>query len=401
MQPDSNLFDVAPCCFFVFDDAGIIKDVNQTLCDLTGNPRQNLLNSSVEKIFTIASRIFYQTHLFPILKLKGSAEEIYITLSTQNGNQLPLLCNAVKYEYESEIRYSCAGIVVHNRKKFEDELINAKKTAEKALSENTELNKIKEELIEHSESLDQTLTLVYRQNQELRQFNRAVTHDLQEPLRKILLFMNMMHDDHENISFLDKSKIADKVIQITNNMQEIVSALQQFVWVHERGSHFVTINLNTILSGVERQLMNEEGESSFQIEAENLPVIEGDRSQIHLLLYQLLKNAIRYRKPEEKAQITINATITKHNKFKNLKDRYSYKDHLKLEIKDRGVGFDPQYKVEIFDLFKKLHHNEGRGVGLALCRMIVENHHGQIVADSKLGEGTTITIMLPIGVNKE
>ena len=184
-------------------------------------------------------------------------------------------------------------------------------------------------------------------------------------------------------------------------MQQVVSGLQEYIWVHERGSHFVTINLNTLLNGVKKQLISEEGEEHFQLEVEELPVIEGDKTQIQLLLYHLLKNAIQFRKKNEKALIRMNATIIKQNKYKTLKDHYSFKDHLKLEIEDKGVGFDPEYRIEIFDLFKKLHHNAGKGVGLALCRMIVENHHGQIYADSKAGEGTTITVMLPVGMNEK
>jgi len=331
--------------------------------------------------------------------LQNYAEEIYITLSASNGDQLPILCNATKIEIESGSRYSCVGIIVKHRKQFEDELISAKKIAEKALSENTELNKVKEELIRHTETLDRSLTMVNRQNQELMQFNRAVTHDLQEPLRKISLFLNMMQHGVTDNSIMERDKIADKVIKVSKDMQQVVSGLQEYIWVHERGSHIEAIDLNTILNGVKKKLITEEGEDNFQLEIEDLPEIDGDKTQIQLLLYHLLKNAIRFRKKNEKAYIRLNATIIKQNKYKNLKDHYSFKDHLKLEIEDKGVGFDPEYRIEIFDLFKKLHHNAGKGVGLALCRMITENHHGQIYADSKPGEGTTITVLLPIGLN--
>lgn len=401
MQPETNYYDLAPCCYFAFDDRGLIRDVNQTLCNLTGYSKEKLINKSVEIIFTIPTRIFYQTHFFPILKLQGHAEEIFITLCTHNGDQLPILCNAVKQENKEVLQFSCVGIVVHNRKKFEEELIAAKNMAEKALNENTELNSIKKELIQRTESLDHTLTMVNRQNQELRQFNRAVTHDLQEPLRKMSLFLNMMHQGERGLTENDRERISNKVIQISKDMQEVVSGLQQYVWVHERGSHFVTINLNTILNSVQRQLINEEGEECFELKSDSLPVINGDRTQIHLLLYHLIKNAIRFRKPNQKAQININSTIVKQNEYKNLKGRYSYKDHLRIEVYDKGVGFDPEYKLEIFDLFKKLHHNTGRGVGLALCKMVVENHHGSIYADSKPGEGTTITVMLPVNLKVE
>ena len=201
MQSEQNYFNVAPCCFFVFDDNGIIKEANETLCTLTGYSRESLLNFSVEKIFTIPTRIFYQTHLFPLLKLQSYAEEIYLTLCTHKGDQLPILCHTTKMMNEQGSRYLCVGIIVRNRKKYEDELISAKKMAEKALNENTELNKVKEELIHHTETLDRSLTMVNRQNQELMQFNRAVTHDLQEPLRKISLFLNMMqHGVTDNAS---------------------------------------------------------------------------------------------------------------------------------------------------------------------------------------------------------
>jgi signal transduction histidine kinase len=128
---------------------------------------------------------------------------------------------------------------------------------------------------------------------------------------------------------------------------------------------------------------------------ESLPQAEGDFDQLVLLFVHLLGNAIKFKKGE-KATVMVSGTLLKKNSFKALKDEYQYEDFLKIEVTDLGIGFDRKHRENIFELFNKQHYGEGQGIGLALCRKIVDNHRGAIEADSHLHMSTTITIWLPL-----
>src|SRR5687768_7392412 len=189
MTEDS--LDKAPCGYFSFGDDGTVRTVNATLCALLGFRKEELAGKNVESFFTLPTRIFYQTHFFPLVKMQGHAEEIFISLLCSDGEQLPVLLNAKRMDWEGSVVTCCSFIIVRNRKKYEDELVAARKTAEKALNENVDLLKVKNELQRQASELDKQVQLVNRQNDELRQFSHVISHSLREPLRKILMFSSI------------------------------------------------------------------------------------------------------------------------------------------------------------------------------------------------------------------
>jgi sigma-B regulation protein RsbU (phosphoserine phosphatase) len=388
----------APCLFFCCREDGIITDVNDTLCTRLGYAREELLGKKVEILFTLATRIFQQTHLFPLLKIQGYAEEIFITLQSKDRGQVPVLLNAEKKETEGQAIYVHAGIIVQNRKKFEDELIAAKKAAEAALNENTALVQAKKDLQKHMEELDRQVNLVKRQNDELKQFNRVVTHDLQEPLRKLSLFATMLNSDLEGRSRVDT---LGKLGIVAQQMRSVISGLQQYVWLTEAPSALERMSLERLALVVCRQLENEYPDAGLIVEAEGtLPEVIANWDQMHMLFYQLLSNSIRFRKPGEPAYVNISSTSLMRNKFRNISEKYSYTSYVRLALADRGIGFDAEYRDQAFGLFKRLHATGGRGVGLALCKKIIENHHGEISIDSPEGQGAIVTILLPAAENE-
>jgi sigma-B regulation protein RsbU (phosphoserine phosphatase) len=127
-----DLLNTAPCGFLVFADDGKIMMVNATLLDLLGHEPDELLGRHVETILTIAGRIFYQTHFFPLLKLHGRVDEIYLSLRSKGGAEVPVLVNAVRREREGTVGYHCVFVPMRQRNQYEDEILQAKKTAEEA-----------------------------------------------------------------------------------------------------------------------------------------------------------------------------------------------------------------------------------------------------------------------------
>ncbi|HUC81759.1 MAG TPA: ATP-binding protein, partial [Flavisolibacter sp.] len=144
------------------------------------------------------------------------------------------------------------------------------------------------------------------------------------------------------------------------------------------------------------KLTQEHPDISLTMEAEELPIIPGDAEQLRFLFAEIFSNAVRFRKDGNKVGIAVTASRLLRNQFKTVPGRYKYVDYLKLDITDNGLGISSQYKDQALELFKRLHPASGRGVGLSLCKKIVENHGGSMVLESKEGQGTTITIWLPL-----
>lgn len=383
-----QLLDKAPCGYFSFLDDGTLSHVNETLGSILQCDSRQLPGRNVESIFTLPTRIFFQTHLFPLIKMHGHAEEIFISLLGSNGQHVPVLLNANRMEWEQRMLTCCACIVVPTRKKFEDELITARNTAEQALRENSELVKAKEEIQRHLQQLETQMQLVNTQNHELQQFSHAVTHNLKEPLRKILLYTDRLQSQN---GLPDIKKLG----QATDKMKAVVTALQQYVWLDEKANRFSTVELNDVIAGALAQIKKEHSSGVLTLQYDPLPAIEGDADQLHLLAYHVLSNAVKFRK-NDSVNVTIHSTVLNQNRFRAMEGRYKYESYVRLVITDDGIGFDPDYRESIFQLFKKAHVSEGLGLGLALSRKIVANHSGQIEADSRIDEFTKITVWLPV-----
>ncbi|RYY95518.1 MAG: PAS domain-containing sensor histidine kinase [Chitinophagaceae bacterium] len=381
-------FDTAPCLYFACDDGGRLLDVNETLCRRLGYRRDELAGQPVDLLFTLATRIFHQTHFAPLLRLRGSAEEIYITLRTKSGEELPVLVNAAGADGSTGLQF--VAIPLLHRKQFEDELIAARKAAEDALRENTELQRIRAELQAHTALLDEQMSVVERQNEELRQVSRVVTHDLQEPIRKLMVFLNMLREEGPG-----KPAVLDKVLRVSGELRSVVAGLQQYVWLTDAFCQPADQDLGHLLLLVQQELAAQYPDVQLQVSHGALPPVHGDRKQIHLLFYQLLDNAVRFRSSPTEARVRLAVTRVTHNRFRNLKDRYDFAEYLKLQLSDEGVGFDPAYAEQAFALFRRLHPQSGHGIGLALCRKVIENHQGSISIDSMPGSGSTVTFFLP------
>jgi phosphoserine phosphatase RsbU/P len=388
-----NYFNLAPCIYFSTTDDGTIIGVNDTVCQRLGYTKEELMGKRSDLIFTVATRIFQQTHFFPLLKLQGYAEEIYITLLTKGNEQLPVLMNAKREIVNGKAVNVYVGIIVPNRKQFEDELIAARKAAVAAIDENKELMDARQQLQQHIEQLDRQMQVVNKQNAELRQFNRVVTHDLQEPIRKMFLFVNMLLDGHEHRG---EEEIAEKIKRVSEQMRNVVSGLQQYIWLTEAPGRFNEIDFSNIIRSVQEQIAAEHPDADLVIEAEQIPSIQADAGQIQLLFYHLLSNVVRFKQEGKPAYVHISGTSLLLNMFRNIRDKYKYTEVVKLVIADRGVGFDAVSREQLFELFRRLHPQSGQGVGLALCKKIVENHGGTIAIDSKKDEGTIITVILPV-----
>lgn len=394
-----QLINNLPCIYFSSSSDGLIVHVNDILCRKLGYKIEELIGQKLELIFTLSTRIFQQTHFYPLLELEGVVDEIYITLKRKDGEDIPILVNAIKSDSEDEEYYKFVGIAITKRKRFEEEIIAAKKLAENALKENTSLKSAQEQLQKHAEELDIQIGLADLQNKELKQFNHLATHSLQEPLRKLLFFSNQIlgKEDENNIQ-----NAIQKIRNATENLNLKVKGLQQYVWLTNEKLECEKLSLSNVILLAKEQLSSEYPNISINLECEELPEIEANKEQIQFLIHELFLNSLKFRKPGNEVNIKIYSSTLLLNKFRQLSGKYKYVEYLKLVIKDEGLGFNVIYQDQAFDFFRKLHSipNSGPGIGLSLCRKIIENHGGSISLESEIDLGTTVIIYLILNNEK-
>lgn len=224
-----------------------------------------------------------------------------------------------------------------------------------------------------------------RSNRELQEFAYVASHDLQEPLRKIQTFGDRLQQKYR--AELDESAqdYIERMQSAAARMQSLIVDLLTFSRVRTHGQPFAEVDLNQIIDQILSDLEIKIAEVSADIEVEKLPIIEADAFQMKQLFQNLLSNALKFHRLEEPLYIQI---------YSNVVD-----DFYEISVIDNGIGFDEKYTDRIFVVFERLHGRgqyPGTGVGLAICRRIVERHQGYIRAESAPQAGSAFTVGLPM-----
>ncbi len=234
------------------------------------------------------------------------------------------------------------------------------------------------------ESLKKTLEELERSNKELQQFAYVVSHDLQEPLRTVASFVDLLAEKYKGK--LDEK--ADKYISFTvggvNRMAALIDDLLAYSRVAMRGKQFVRVETASVLAKARENLKKAIEESKASISSDVMPSVFGDETQLVQLLQNLVGNAIKFRKKDVQLRIHISAE-RRGNEWV-------------FGVHDNGIGIEPRFHERVFTIFQRLHTREeypGTGVGLAICRKIVERHGGRIWLESKPGEGSTFYFTVP------
>jgi signal transduction histidine kinase len=235
--------------------------------------------------------------------------------------------------------------------------------------------------------LEQKNIELQHRNEELNSFTFIASHDLKEPLRKIELYLDRMNENYEpNLSAKGRDYLS-KLGQTTVRMQELLNAIFTYAQTDEK-EIFEETDLNEIAALSVNTLQEVINDKQAIIEYNNLPIIEAIPFQMEQLFTNLIGNALKYSKAEEKPHIMIRAADTVDEKG----DRYC-----DLSFTDNGIGFDNAYKEKVFEVFQRLHSRNqysGTGIGLAICKKIAANHGGYITANSSPGVGSVFTISI-------
>ncbi len=243
-----------------------------------------------------------------------------------------------------------------------------------------------------------SMMLLYTQklehsNRELADFAYVASHDLQEPLRKIEAFGERLVNKYSSILPDDGKMFVDRMQNAAGRMRKLINDLLSYSRVTTDAKAFQKVSLTKVLTEVMSDLQIRIEETEATIEHGELPTIECEPMQMRQLLQNLLGNALKFRKPGVLPCIRVSADIV------NTPDNDPTPSHIVLKIADNGIGFDNQFKDQIFTIFQRLHSRneyEGTGIGLATVRKIVERHSGTIDADGQLNIGATFRVALPL-----
>jgi PAS domain S-box-containing protein len=250
----------------------------------------------------------------------------------------------------------------------------------------TEKKQAEEDKRRAEEELAKRAVELARSNEELEQFAYVASHDLQEPLRKIQAFSNLLTMTCGPVLGPEGSDYAARILGAASRMRTLIQDLLALSHVTSQARPFVAVDLEGIAHDTLADLEVQIAESGAEVIVRDLPVVHADPSQMRQLFQNLIGNALKFRPSHEPPWIMVSARREG--------------DRVEVAIEDHGIGFDEKYADRIFKPFQRLHSRDrypGTGIGLAICRKIVQRHGGELRVTSAPGHGTTFLATLPAG----
>ncbi len=226
-------------------------------------------------------------------------------------------------------------------------------------------------------------------NRRLEQFAYAASHDLQEPLRMVSSYLQLVERRYADELDADGEEFIEYAVDGAERMREMIEGLLEYSRIESQGKPFERVDLDHVLADVRENLRLSIDEHDAALERESLPTVRGDASQLRQVFQNLLENAIEY-SGDDRPRVRISADRTD--------------DMWTISVADSGIGMDPADTDRVFEVFQRLHargEHDGAGIGLALCERIVERHGGEIWVESEPGVGSTFSFTLPAATERD
>lgn len=354
------------------DPLGIITDVNKQMEALTDCTRDELIGAPFKNYFTDPERA--EAGIKLVLSEK-KVNDYELTACSRNGKKTDVSYNATTF-YDRDRKLQ--GVFA-------------------AARDVTDRKRVDEKLKIYSDKLE-------RSNRELQDFAQVASHDLQEPLRKILAFGDRLKSRAGESLDEQSGDYLQRMCNAAARMQTLITDLMAFSRVEIKGQAFVPTELGVIAREVSADLETRIEEAGGQVEIEELPIIDADPMQMRQLLQNLIGNSLKYHRAGVPPVVRIYSQKLDARSPDSMDEIALARQLCQILVVDNGIGFDEKYLDRIFNVFQRLHKKgeyEGTGVGLAICRKIVDWHGGTITARSTPGQGTTFVVTLPVRQQKE
>ncbi len=405
--------DQLPCGIVLIDEAGNIVTINTTAEQQLTYARGELVGRPFSDLLTPAGQMLYQTHIYPLVNLHGRIDEAVLTLITQTSTRIPVLFNAVRQFQNGQWFIHGAYLPLGQRHSYETELIQTRQSAEQArlaveasesqyrtLAADLEARVMERtnELEAANARLTQVNTDLRRSNENLQQFAYIASHDLQEPLRKIQSFSDILKTQYTD-QLGNGTDYLQRMQDAASRMSALIRDLLAFSRISTRQEAAAPVSLTPVVQQVVTDLDLLIQETGAVVTLNLLPTVLGDASQLGQLFQNLLNNALKFRRANVPPLVAVRAERVAATALPpSVKPTRTATTYHRIDVVDNGVGFDDKYVDRIFQVFQRLHgRNEfaGTGIGLAICEKVAANHGGSITASSQPGQGATFSVYLP------
>ena len=352
--------DHAPCGYLVFDDDGRIHDINATLLARLDLARDEAVDHPVDVLLPPAGKVFHQTHFFPLLRMNGHVDEIFLTLRTRSGVDLPFLTSAVRRPGDEGTRNECALLPMNQRRRYEDEILKAQRAAERA-------------------------------NRAKAKFLSMMSHDLRTPLQTITATTTVLaHEVHGPLSPGQREDV-NRIERASGELLRLLTDILEF-------SRLDSGRVRTRIKDVQLSAALDRAEALIRPQIDNAGlgyerrcnaslVARADSDRLQQILLNLLTNAIKFTPRGGRVSV----------------DAGRDNGHVLMQVTDNGPGIPADRLDEIFEPFVQIDRDDaqrkGVGLGLAISRELVRAMDGEILASSEPGRGATFTVQLPAALH--
>jgi len=346
-----TLFEHAGDAIFVHNLEGQFLDVNRIACQLLGYSKEELLQMTPKDIATPEDAAGTMERIEQLQETEHIVFEA--TQVKRDGTPFPVEVSSRYIEYEGKPAILSIVRDISERKEAE------------------------EQIARYAADLE-------RSNQELEQFASIVSHDLREPARMVKSYMELLERRYRDELDEKANMFIDYAVDGAKRMQEMISALLDLSRVETRGGDFAPVEVDAVVERTLRALGSVIQESGAEVTYDRLPTVMADQAQLAQVFQNLIANGIKFRRDDEPPRVHISAE--------------QGGEEWKFSVMDNGIGIDEEQAERIFKIFQRLHTEDeypGLGIGLALCKRIVERHGGRIWAESEPGKGSTFNFTIP------
>ena len=360
IETDGDRLDHAPCGFVSFGDDSRICYINSTLLERLGYAREDLLDRHVETILTVPARIFHQTHFFPLVKLHGRAREVFMLLRTRAGDDVGMLCNAIRRERSGSATTDCVFMEVHERRKFEDALLQARSAADEA-------------------------------NKAKSTFLAVMSHELRTPLNAISGYVQLLDMGiHGPVTQAQRDTLA-RIDRSQRHLLRLINDVLNLARIEAGRVDYVSepVKLSDVISDTVPMVEPQMASKKLRLESDVSSdlVAKADREKLQQIVVNLLTNAMKF--------TPSGGTVSVDAKARGAAE-------VMLSVIDTGIGIPENMVDKVFEPFiqvdvSRSRAGEGTGLGLAISRDLARGMGGDLWAESKLGVGSAFHLVLQRG----